>query len=526
VSKDFFYTTNTLLEDSPENVTFSWLRFSSDKQYHDWVVKLRKRIRYNWDKHGSPPVVGSHSVESIVRDFNGLSRKRTDDMVAADDLTHEKDCVISRGSVGNACNNFFPTMFKTKDADLDVSLYDLFYDRRKLEGMKRTFRRNFKRDSFFVYCQYALGADTKKTKRIVPAKSGKEWIKRFANQRPSDYKHCDFWFQEKMDNRKAGPQGKLTISKKEIEELRKAGLVKARHIRTIDIPDGDGFLPYKKIPDTQRFWIRWFDTRTRIFPHGYRSFNTGLIIRATNFPPLIAKHLYQRFTEHIKDQDRIVIYDPSSGWGGRMLGALAAGADRNIHYVGTDPNPDCFIPELGISRYEYLGDFYNDNVRQSNYTTYELFQSGSEVIQKERRFHKYKGKIDLVFTSPPYFNAEGYSDDKNQSSVKFPEYDAWRDGFLKQTLATAVKYLKSGGYLLWNIADIQQGSKMLPLEYDTREILGSLGMDYKTKLKFVLAHSPGGGRVGKVTRKPTHKNFAEIGGGIRKYEPIFVYQKP
>ena len=81
---------------------------------------------------------------------------------------------------------------------------------------------------------------------------------------------------------------------------------------------------------------------------------------------------------------------------------------KKVHYVGTDPNPDNFLDELGISRYEYVDKFYNDNCvddfsdkltsffnveKQGN--TYELFQDGSELIQNNPKFQKYKGKLDI-----------------------------------------------------------------------------------------------------------------------------------
>ena len=74
---------------------------------------------------------------------------------------------------------------------------------------------------------------------------------------------------------------------------------------------------------------------------------------------------------------------------------------KKVHYVGTDPNPDNFIDELGISRYEYVAKFYNDNCvddfsdslttffdveKQGN--TYELFQDGSELIHNNPNFQK------------------------------------------------------------------------------------------------------------------------------------------
>jgi hypothetical protein len=150
------------------------------------------------------------------------------------------------------------------------------------------------------------------------------------------------------------------------------------------------------------------------------------------------------------------------------------------------------------------------------------------VIGHDHRFKKYRGEVDLVFTSPPYFDAEGYSDDANQSSIKFPLYDEWREGFLRPTLETAVEWLKPARPLIWNIADVadrKRGSGYVPLEYDSKTILEELGMRYETKLKYVLSHSPGANRLDREGI-PETKNFCMIAGIYRKYEPIFVFGKP
>lgn len=249
------------------------------------------------------------------------------------------------------------------------------------------------------------------------------------------------------------------------------------------------------------------------------------MLGATNFPPSVAKYLYQRFTDDIKDQDKIVVYDQSAGFGARLLGALAAGNDRQLHYVGTDPNPDNWLEEAGMSRYEGLARFYRRNVCQARQTTCEFFKLGSEVIRDDRRFKKYRGKLDLVFTSPPYYRAEGYSDDAHQSHVKFTTYDDWRDGFLRPSLETAVEWLKPGRPLIWNIADTTDAGCYWPLEDDSKAILRDLGMEYEGKLKLVLARSPGANRIDKQGL-PETKNFCMINGGYRKYEPIFVFRKP
>jgi DNA modification methylase len=181
------------------------------------------------------------------------------------------------------------------------------------------------------------------------------------------------------------------------------------------------------------------------------------------------------------------------------------------------------MDELGITKYAFLANYFNSVIRSPYKNTYEIFTTGSEIIDKDRRFHKYKGQIDFIFTSPPYFAAEAYSEDESQSYKKFDNYAAWRDGFLRRTLEIAVEYLKRKRYLCWNIADVALGGKMLPMENDTREILEDLGMEYKGLYKMAL-------KATTATHKlkhsmPTTRNFCNVNGVFKKYEPVFVFWK-
>ena len=72
----------------------------------------------------------------------------------------------------------------------------------------------------------------------------------------------------------------------------------------------------------------------------------------SKFSQLTAKWIYENYTKHIDTDEPLHIYDSSSGWGGRIIGAMSS--RKKIHYIGTDPNPDNFIDDLGISRYEYV----------------------------------------------------------------------------------------------------------------------------------------------------------------------------
>ena len=157
-------------------------------------------------------------------------------------------------------------------------------------------------------------------------------------------------------------------------------------------------------------------------------------------------------------------------------------------------------------------------------------------MKNQREFQKYKGKLDLVFTSPPYFAKELYSGDPTQSATKFNTFDSWVEGFLKPTLETAVEWLAPNRYLLWNIADAKFANSTLPLEKVSCDILQSLGMKYEGKLKMALAQMPGGNRVDVQTGKPLAKNFCrlrEAKKGVKaqsksiwfKYEPIFIFKK-
>jgi hypothetical protein len=276
----------------------------------------------------------------------------------------------------------------------------------------------------------------------------------------------------------------------------------------------------------QPIQIKVYPLGQTIFPEATAAFRIGMGTQAVvNFPPLTAKYLYKRFTDHIKEQDVINIYDPSAGWGGRILGAMSVD-DRNIHYIGNDPNTENYIEEIGKTRYEYLAEFFNNKIPGASNpfwghaNTYDIFTTGSEIISEEARFQKYKGKLDFAFTSPPYFDRERYSSDESQSFKKFSNYSSWRDGFLKPTLTTVYEYLRNDRYACWNIADIKMGpDKFFTLEQDSIDILTELGMEYKGKLRMTM--SP---MTGMDLSKA--KNCMQIEGTWYKYEPIFIFYKP
>ena len=173
-----------------------------------------------------------------------------------------------------------------------------------------------------------------------------------------------------------------------------------------------------------------------------------------------------------------------------------------------------------------MADFFNNEALETNpfweekKNTYHYFQIGSEHVGDHPDFQQYKGKLDMVFTSPPYFDREQYSEDEEQSFKSYPMYSDWRDNFLRPTLTNAYESLRNDRYLLWNIADIKVGSNkpLIPLEQDSIDVIESLGGKYITTYKMLMTRMVG--------LKPTQgKNSVKHDGSYFKFEPILIFKK-
>ncbi len=177
----------------------------------------------------------------------------------------------------------------------------------------------------------------------------------------------------------------------------------------------------------------------------------------TVFRPGVALFVYQNFCP---PGGRV--YDPCAGFGGRLLGAFAAG----VHYTGTDV--DIVTVEGNRKLAERLG------------ANYDLIVAPAETFNPP--------KVDLVFTSPPYFDRERYSHAENQTWKKHGhDLDAWLEGFLRPVVERAHKALSGGGYLVLNIADLKERGKVVPLVSRTIELAVQSGFAHVKTLLMPLA---------------------------------------
>lgn len=505
------YQKNDKFLDSKHNITFGEAISMSDDNFRKWCVAVRKEITRAWDIDGMPPVIG-RTADNIVKDFRALAKRDISKMLVMDELTLEKDCILNNTTVGSTCNQFFPTMHKTKDittSDLEgTSIYDTYAKEEYLVAFVKGATKQILNDGRYLYSHKV---EKSTATHGVSAITGVEWINKFSEQSEHMSVH-DYWIEKATDKKRIKGRMYLTLGKKDLLTLIKDNVVKQHHVTRLKL-DGDEL--------SQRYRIRLYKTNIRLFPIAFDLFRMMTIMPATNFPPLTARFIYEHFTQHIKDNSKITVYDPSAGWGGRVLAAMATHNNRSIHYVGTDPNSAHWMDELEMTKYEYVADYFNSNIKGRNKNTCELFTVGSEVIHEEPEFQKYKGKLDFAFTSPPYFAAEGYSDEATQSLHKFTTYDEWRDGFLYQTLKTASEWLANDRYLCLNIADVIISSRIVPLQRDTIAILEGLGLENRGVMKMVLAPLKGSSSkdFGGL------RNFCKIGNKFRKIEPVFIFYK-
>jgi methylase of polypeptide subunit release factors len=61
--------------------------------------------------------------------------------------------------------------------------------------------------------------------------------------------------------------------------------------------------------------------------------------------------------------------------------------------------------------------------------------------------------FDIAFTSPPYLNYEEYSDDADQSYIRYPDPSVWREKFLAAIPRICARALKPNGVMAINISD-------------------------------------------------------------------------
>ena len=210
--------------------------------------------------------------------------------------------------------------------------------------------------------------------------------------------------------------------------------------------------------------------------------NTG-VQGISNFRPTAASSLYLHFLDNPSES---IVWDPCAGFSGRLLGACLAGVGT---YIGSEP---CTLTYDGLMETKRFAE------KQPDCTTkiQILHQRAEDFPIKQK-------KIDMVFTSPPYFDTEKYSHEPTQSWVQYPTKEKWLAGFMKKLIVNAYDNLKDEGILALNVADVRTYPHLVS---DTRALAVSLGFQFLGELKYSLSSMPSSTQA-------------------HKFEPILIFTK-
>eukprot|EP01129_Flabellula_baltica_P006241 TRINITY_DN2319_c0_g1_i1.p1 TRINITY_DN2319_c0_g1~~TRINITY_DN2319_c0_g1_i1.p1 ORF type:complete len:638 (+),score=66.82 TRINITY_DN2319_c0_g1_i1:15-1928(+) len=151
------------------------------------------------------------------------------------------------------------------------------------------------------------------------------------------------------------------------------------------------------------------------------------------YPISIATTIYKMFGGNMK------ILDICAGWGDRMISAMMLEADC---YTGIDPNTNLSLIYPKIVE-----------CMQKDKSKYKVINAAFEDVPIEDLENDY----DIMFTSPPYFNIELYSDDINQIANRYKTIQEWIDGFVHPSIDKIYSCLKQNGYMILDIGEISTG---------------------------------------------------------------------
>lgn len=216
-----------------------------------------------------------------------------------------------------------------------------------------------------------------------------------------------------------------------------------------DVDDGpvNSFLDPKRLDKVLRYRLglnnsKMYDYRLangqsvschETFDINPKNIRRGLIVQRNAvswFKPTAAFEIYRRC---LGDNAQPVVWDPSCGFGARLLGFASAYPSGT--YIGTDPATKTFsdlvkLREQLVSRCKGL--------------SIELYNVGSESFTPTQ-------PIDLVFTSPPYFSKERYFDEPTQCWKLFSNVEEWLDGYIYPTVSNALSMLRPNGLIVLNV---------------------------------------------------------------------------
>ena len=233
---------------------------------------------------------------------------------------------------------------------------------------------------------------------------------------------------------------------------------------------------------------------------------------ASQFKPSIAKAFYDYFGS-------VNVLDFSAGWGDRLAGFYCG--ETTESYVGIDPNLD------NHPNYQKQVEFYE---KQRTFYEKEKKVELKPLPAEDVDFTEYKEHFDTVFTSPPYFNTEKYSEHDTQSFRRYSEIDSWNKDFLHKALGNIIPAMKRGGILAVNIADVYCAKKKgyLDICNPMNDFIKSQGLKYRGCIGMEMTKRFNSAGAGKAASDYFSDEFQDKALETKNDafgEPIWIWEK-
>ena len=233
---------------------------------------------------------------------------------------------------------------------------------------------------------------------------------------------------------------------------------------------------------------------------------------ASQFKPSIAKAFYDYFGS-------VNVLDFSAGWGDRLAGFYCG--ETTESYVGIDPNLD------NHPNYQRQVEFYE---KQRTFFEKEKKVELKPLPAEDVDFTEYKEYFDTVFTSPPYFNTEKYSEHDTQSFRRYSEIDSWNKDFLHKALGNIIPAMKTGGILAVNIADVYCAKKKgyLDICNPMNDFIKSQGLKYRGCIGMEMTKRFNSAGAGKAASDYFSDDFQDKALETKNDafgEPIWIWEK-
>ena len=233
---------------------------------------------------------------------------------------------------------------------------------------------------------------------------------------------------------------------------------------------------------------------------------------ASQFKPSIAKAFYDYFGS-------VNVLDFSAGWGDRLAGFYCGETTKS--YVGVDPNLD------NHPNYQRQVEFYK---KHQTFFEEEKKVDLIPLPAEDVDFTKYTEHFDTVFTSPPYFNTEKYSEHDTQSFRRYSEIDSWNKDFLHKALGNIIPAMKTGGILAVNIADVYCAKKKgyLDICNPMNDFIKSKGLKYRGCIGMEMTKRFNSAGAGKAASDYFSDEFQDKALETKNDafgEPIWIWEK-